>query len=98
MQSQNIVDDDLLNFLYSIKKPTSYFAVKLGVGNKVFSVNNNSINSSQTEVNTTATYTKQYLQPSLSLGYNAGNFKEINTNPVQIQNRIVYVKYSTNNN
>lgn len=170
----NILDDDILNFLDSIKKPTSYFTLALGLGNKFFSVKNNSINSSQAEVNklylttalsytnksgfglsvmpyisnangslkiyqtavtpsynvagknidfnisytryladyksynsnatyqndffTSGTYTKGYLEPSLSLGYTSGKFKEANIIPIQLQNRIVYVKDSTNNN
>ncbi len=169
----NILDDDILNFLDSIKKPASHFTLSLGLGNKFFSVKNNSINSSQAEVNklflttafsytnksgfglsvmpyisnadaalkvyqtaitpsynvagknidfnisytryladyktynsnatyqndffTSGTYTNGYVQPSLSLGYTSGIFKEINVIPIQLQNRTVYVKDSTNN-
>lgn len=162
----NKLDNELMNLLDSVKKPKSYFDFSVGVGNKLFSVKNNAVNSSQSEVtklfytgalsyfnksglsisimpylssdnkqlkvyqtavtpafnvetknvdfslsytrfladytsyNTNATYQndfyttvqykKYFLQPSLSLGYSTGNFKEINIDTIKVlNNRII---------
>jgi hypothetical protein len=48
------------------EKPTSYFDVSLGVGNGSFSVNNNSVNASQAQVN------KLYYTPSIAYHHKSG--------------------------
>lgn len=40
--------NDILNLLDSAYKPTSYLQVSTGISNKIFSVNNNSLNTKQT--------------------------------------------------
>ena len=166
----DIFKDDLLKLLDSTESPKSTVKISLGIGNKFFSVKNNSINTSQSQVNkiyytpsvsyhhksglslgltpyitgdngtlkfyqTAAIigydfendyistgisythyfannnsynnnsiyqhdiysfiqYTKSYVSPTLSLGYSAGNFKEINLYSIS---RIT-IKDSTNNN
>lgn len=48
------------------EKPTSYFNVSLGVGNGSFSVNNNSVNATQAQVN------KLYYTPSIAYHHKSG--------------------------
>ena len=166
------LDDELLNLLDSIKKPKSYVDFSVGVGNKLFSVKNNAVNSSQSQVNklfytgalsyhnksgfsvavmpylstennqlkiyqtavtpgfyvenkkvdfsfsytrylsdyksynsnatyqndfyTNVQYKKTFLQPTLSLGYSTGNFKEINIDTIKVLNNRI-VRDSTKN-
>ena len=57
----------LLALLDSLdEKPSSYFDVSIGIGNRSFSVNNNSVNASQAQVN------KLYYTPSISYNHKSG--------------------------
>ncbi len=47
-------------------KPSSYFDVSIGIGNRSFSVNNNSVNASQAKVN------KLYYTPSIGYHHKSG--------------------------
>jgi hypothetical protein len=59
-------DDDLLKLLDSSESPKSTVKISLGIGNKFFSVKNNSINTSQSQVN------KIYYTPSVSYHHKSG--------------------------
>jgi hypothetical protein len=48
------------------EKPTSYFDISIGLGNGSFSVNNNSVNATQAQVN------KLYYTPSISYHHKSG--------------------------
>jgi hypothetical protein len=52
--------------LDSLDKPKSYFDVSIGIGNKLFSVKNNSVNASQTQVN------KIFFTPSIAYHHKSG--------------------------
>jgi hypothetical protein len=56
----------LMELLDSIVKPKSYIEISVGIGNKLFSEKNNTINASQTEVN------KLYYTPTLAYHYKNG--------------------------
>ncbi len=58
--------DMILNLLDSTNNPKSYFDVSLGIGNRSFSVNNNSVNASQSQVN------KLYYTPAISYHHKSG--------------------------
>jgi hypothetical protein len=164
----------LKEMIGDLDKPTSYFYASIGVGNKLFSVKNNTANSSQTQVkklyytpsiayyhksgfnisltpyittdsgkikvyqtaltpaydyegtkfssgisytryiadhksyNTNSiyqndlfaylTYTKPFLQPSISLGFSGGKYKEINIDSIKIApNQYKKIRDSTDN-
>jgi hypothetical protein len=56
----------LMEMLDSLDKPKSYFDVSIGIGNKLFSVKNNSVNASQTQVN------KIFFTPSIAYHHKSG--------------------------
>ncbi len=56
----------LMELLDSMDKPRSYVEISVGIGNKLFSEKNNTINASQTEVN------KLYYTPTLAYHYKKG--------------------------
>ncbi len=56
----------LLDVLDRVDKPTSNFDVSLGIGNKLFSVKNNTINASQAQVK------KIYFTPSIAYHHKTG--------------------------
>lgn len=72
VSKQNIADslEDAKLFLAMLdsldEKPSSYFDVSLGIGNGSFSVNNNSVNASQAQVN------KLYYTPSIGYHHKTG--------------------------
>ena len=59
-------DDDLLKLLDSTETPHSTIKLSIGIGNKLFSLKNNSLNTSQSEVN------KIYYTPSISYYHKSG--------------------------
>ncbi len=59
-------DDELLKLLDSTKTPHSRVEISVGIGNKLFSVKNNSLNTSQSEVN------KIFYTPSISYYHKSG--------------------------
>jgi uncharacterized protein YejL (UPF0352 family) len=56
----------LMDMIDSLDKPKSYFDVSLGIGNKLFSVNNNSVNASQSQVQ------KIFFTPSIAYYHKSG--------------------------
>jgi hypothetical protein len=56
----------LMSLLDSIEKPKSFFNLSLGIGNKLFSQKNNSVNASQAQVN------QLYYTPSLGYYHKTG--------------------------
>ena len=73
--------DDLKKLLDSTEAPTSYFQVSVGVGTRLYSENNNSINAKQS-INNTIIYTSQlgyYHKSGFSLGVGANYLTESNS-------------------
>jgi hypothetical protein len=72
VNEKNIIDslEDAKLFLALLdsldEKPSSYFDVSIGIGNGSFSVNNNSVNASQAQVN------KLYYTPSIGYHHKSG--------------------------
>jgi hypothetical protein len=58
--------DELIAMLDSLEAPKSYVNFSLGIGNRSFSVNNNSVNASQSQVN------KLYYTPSIGYFHKSG--------------------------
>ena len=61
-----LIQEQYKDSLDTAKKPSSYFTLNVGVGNKLFSVKNNAVNSSQSQVN------QLFYTTSISYHYKTG--------------------------